>query len=434
MLLTDLQIAARNLVNHTRRNAILAAAVATVTALLVLLGGVTAGIRAAMFESATALLTGHVNVGGFFKITSGSGAALVSDFEKVLADARRVVPEIRFAVVRGRGYAKAISETQSVDQVLFGIDVRSEPVFREVVHLSAGRLDDLSQPGTVLLFEEQARQLGVLVGDALTLSAPTTRGVSNTVDVRVVAIASNVGILSSGTAFLPSETLRQLYQLKRSTTGAIMLYLEDPAAARRVAARLRGALASAGWRVMDADPRPYWEKLAGVKSEDWVGQKLDVTTWEDELSWLMWILKALQGLAGLLIGVLTVIVIVGILNTLAIAIRERTQEIGTLRAIGMQRTRVLWLFLLEAALLGTTGTIAGALTGAGISGLLNVAGIPMPEAAQTILMQRHLTLSVSFGTAAGSAAVIAAVTTFAALYPAWYAARLLPVTAMHHVG
>ncbi|OFX19435.1 MAG: ABC transporter permease [Anaeromyxobacter sp. RBG_16_69_14] len=434
MLLTDLQIAARNLVNHTRRNAILAAAVATVTALLVVLGGVTAGIRAAMFESATALLTGHVNVGGFFKITSGSGAALVSDFEKVLADARRVVPEIRFAVVRGRGYAKAISETQSVDQVLFGIDVRSEPVFREVVHLSAGRLDDLSQPGTVLLFEEQARQLGVHVGDALTLSAPTTRGVSNTVDVRVVAIASNVGILSSGTAFLPSETLRQLYQLKRSTTGAIMLYLEDPAAARRVAARLRGALASAGWRVMDADPRPYWEKLAGVKSEDWVGQKLDVTTWEDELSWLMWILKALQGLAGLLIGVLTVIVIVGILNTLAIAIRERTQEIGTLRAIGMQRTRVLWLFLLEAALLGTTGTIAGALAGAGISGLLNVAGIPMPEAAQTILMQRYLTLSVSFGTAAGSAAVIAAVTTFAALYPAWYAARLLPVTAMHHVG
>jgi ABC-type lipoprotein release transport system permease subunit len=434
MLLTDLQIAARNLVNHTRRNAILVAAVAIVTALLVLLGGVTAGIRAAMFESATALLTGHVNVGGFFKITSGSGAALVSDFEKVLADARRVVPEIRFAVVRGRGYAKAISEGQSVDQVLFGIDVRSEPVFRQVVRVSAGRLDDLSQPGTVLLFEEQARQLGVHVGDALTLSAPTTRGVSNTVDVRVVAIASNVGILSSGTAFLPSETLRQLYQLKRSTTGAILLYLEDPTAARRVAARLRAALASAGWRVMDADPRPYWEKLAGVKSEDWVGQKLDVTTWEDELSWLMWILKALQGLAGLLIGVLTVIVIVGILNTLAIAIRERTQEIGTLRAIGMQRTRVLWLFLLEAALLGASGTIAGALAGAGIAGLLNVAGIPMPETVQTILMQRHLTLSVSFGTAAASAAVIAAVTTFAALYPAWYAARLPPVTAMHHVG
>jgi ABC-type lipoprotein release transport system permease subunit len=30
--------------------------------------------------------------------------------------------------------------------------------------------------------------------------------------------------------------------------------------------------------------------------------------------------------------------------------------------------------------------------------------------------------------------VIAAVTTVAALYPAWYAARLPPVTAMHHVG
>ena len=43
---------------------------------------------------------------------------------------------------------------------------------------------------------------------------------------------------------------------------------------------------------------------------------------------------------------------IGILNTLAIAIRERTREIGTLRAIGMQRRKVLWLFVLETALLG----------------------------------------------------------------------------------
>jgi predicted lysophospholipase L1 biosynthesis ABC-type transport system permease subunit len=41
-----------------------------------------------------------------------------------------------------------------------------------------------------------------------------------------------------------------------------------------------------------------------------------------------------------------------LLNTLAIAIRERTREIGTLRAIGMQRGKVVWLLLLEAALLG----------------------------------------------------------------------------------
>ena len=39
---------------------------------------------------------------------------------------------------------------------------------------------------------------------------------------------------------------------------------------------------------------------------------------------------------------------IGIMNTMWIAIRERTREIGTLRAIGMQRRAVLWMFLLEA--------------------------------------------------------------------------------------
>jgi putative ABC transport system permease protein len=432
MLLTDIQIAARNLTKHTKRNAFLASAIAAVTALLVLLGGLTSGMRAAMLESATTLMTGHVNVGGFFKITSGTGAPLVTDFEKALAEARQAVPELDFATVRGRGYAKAVSETSSMDQVLGGIDIQAEPAFRRVIRLTEGKLEDLAQPGTILLFQDQAKRLGVRVGDAITLSAPTARGVSNTADVRVVAVARNVGILSSFTAFLPSETLRQLYQLNPSTTGVIQLYLKDPSAAPRVAARLRETLSKAGWRVMDADPHPYWEKFQKVNSEDWVGQKLDITTWEDEMAFLTWILRALQGLAGLLVTILMAIVVIGIMNTLAIAIRERTREIGTLRAIGMQRTKVLWLFLLEAALLGAGGTVAGALVGAGA--LLNSAHIAVPESVQMFLMQQHLTLTVKPGPIAGYAAVIAAITTLAALYPAWHAARLKPVTAMHHIG
>ena len=51
------------------------------------------------------------------------------------------------------------------------------------------------------------------VGDTLTLSAPTMRGTNNTVDVRVVAIAANVGMLSAFNIFVPNETLRALYQL-----------------------------------------------------------------------------------------------------------------------------------------------------------------------------------------------------------------------------
>jgi ABC-type lipoprotein release transport system permease subunit len=322
-----------------------------------------------------------------------------------------------------------------MDLVLGGVDIEKEPRFRAALKLREGNVDDLAKPDTVLLFEDQARRLEVKVGDAITLSAPTARGVNNTVDLRVAAIARNIGILSSFSAFMPSETLRRLYNLNDRTTGAIHLYLKDPSRSAQVAARLRDGLAQAGWRVMDPDPRPYWEKLfAKVNAEDWTGQKLDVTTWEDELTFLSWILSAILGITGILIFILLVIVVIGILNTLAIAIRERTREIGTLRAIGMQRRRVLTLFLLEAGMLGLAGAAAGAAVGLAIAAGVNAAQVPVPESVQMFLMQQRLTLAVPLRSALGDVLFIAAVTTLAALVPAFHAARLRPVTAMHHIG
>ena len=73
---------------------------------------------------------------------------------------------------------------------------------------------------TLLVFEEQAKKLDVKVGDTLTLSAPTMRGTNNTVDVRVAAIAANVGMLSSFNVYVPNSTLHGLYQMRADATGA----------------------------------------------------------------------------------------------------------------------------------------------------------------------------------------------------------------------
>jgi ABC-type lipoprotein release transport system permease subunit len=387
-----------------------------------------------MLESATILMTGHVNVGGFFKITSGTGAPLVNDFPKALEDARRAAPEIELATARVRGYGKVVSDTASMDLVLSGIDLQAEPMFQKVIRVTQGKLDDLAQPNTILLFEDQAKRLGVRAGDALTISSATSRGANNTADLRVAAVAKNIGILSSFTAFVPAVSLRELYQLKATSTGAVHLYLKDPERSAEVAARLRTALAADGWRVMDPDPQAYFMKFQRVNSEDWTGQKIDITTWKDELSFLSWILTGLNGLTGLLASVLMVIIVIGIANTLAIAIRERTREIGTLRAIGMQRRKVLWLFLLEASLLGLASTVAGAAAGIGIAALLNLAHLAVPESVQMFLMQQHLTVTVGFRPVLNYVLGISAVTTLAALYPAYHAARLRPITAIHHIG
>jgi len=431
-----LLIAVRNLAQNTRRTLLLGGAIAGVTSLLVMLMALSTGIRSTMLESATTLMTGHLNVAGFYKVTSGQSAPVVTHYKEVREIIRKEIPDTELAYVtqRGRGWAKLISDTGSMQVGIGGIDIAQEPGFKQVVHLVEGKLEDLSQPNTLLIFEEQAKRLEVKVGDTLTFSSSTPRGTSNTIDVRVVAIAKNVGLLSSFNVFIPDQTLRALYQLNDDTTGAMLVYLKDMSKVKQVQERLRKAYKAAGYGVMEASAQPFFQKFQSVNREDWTGQKLDITTWEDEISFLQWTTTALDVLSFALIFVLLVIIAVGIMNTLWIAIRERTREIGTLRAIGMQRTRVMTMFMLEALMLAIASTVTGAVIALLLCVGLNAATLTIPRAVQLFLMSDRLHLEVTAGWMVGSMLIIVACTSVVALVPSFLAARLKPVTAMHHIG
>ncbi|NVJ05074.1 ABC transporter permease [Myxococcus sp. AM001] len=427
-------IAFRNLGTHRRRTLLLGGAIASVTALLVILMGLSTGMKESMLRSATTLSTGHVNVAGFYKVTAGQAAPVVTGYPAILEQIRKDVPELDFAVQRGRGWLKLVSETSSMQVGVGGIDIQSEPGLRQVLQLRAGTLDGLAEPDTVLLFEKQAKKLNVQVGESVTLAAQTLRGASNTVDARVVAIAADMGMLSDFGIFVPADTLRSLYQFKSDTAGALLLYLKDIQHVPAVQARLRQTLTAAGHTVMDHDPRAFFMKFETVNREAWTGQRLDITNWEDEISFITWTLTALNSLTGVLIFVLMVIIGVGIMNTLWIAIRERTREIGTLRAIGMQRTRVLLMFVFEAMLLGTLGTLAGASAGLVLCLAVNAMAVHVPEVVAVFIMSETLNLAVHPSSILGAMAFITACTTAISLIPSFLAARLKPVTAMHHIG
>jgi len=57
-------------------------------------------------------------------------------------------------------------------------------------------------------------------------------------------------------------------------------------------------------------------KFQSVSREDWTGQKLDVTTWEDEISFITWVLDAMSCFTRVLITILMCIVGIGIMNTM----------------------------------------------------------------------------------------------------------------------
>jgi ABC-type lipoprotein release transport system permease subunit len=69
-----------------------------------------------------------------------------------------------------------------------------------------------------------------------------------------------------------------------------------------------------------------------------------------------------------------------------------------------------------------------------IAAMLNAIGIGIPEPMQIFLSQERLTFLVEPGAILAKVAFLAGVTVAASWFPARRAARLQPVTAMHHVG
>lgn len=422
----------RSLLQHRTRTFLLGAAIATVTALLIFLSALSVGMRRTMLETATTLMTGHVNVAGFYKVTSGQSAPVVTDYQTLAGIVREEVPELDYLVQRGRGWAKLISENGSMQVGVGGIDVEKEQGFRRVVVLKEGSFDGLNTPNGIMLFAEQAKKLDAQLGDRLTLAAPTARGVNNTMDVVVVAIANDVGLLSSWNTFVNIQGLRNLYQLNEKATGALHLYLKDVGQAQAVQAKLRKVFEQKGYGVMENDPRAFWMKFEVVNRENWTGQKLDITNWEDEISFMKWTVDALTLLSVFLTTVLMVIIGVGVMNIMWITIRERTREIGTLRAIGMQRTGVLQMFVIEGFLLGLLGTLLGTALGLLASALVNASTWKLPVAAQLFLMTDHPVLAPTVGWAVFAITFITGILTGISLIPSFLAARLKPISAMSH--
>jgi putative ABC transport system permease protein len=439
-------IALRNLTQAKWRTLFLGSALALVTWLLVLLMGLSQGISDNIIRSATTLTTGHVNVAGFFKASPSQATPLVTDASKVRALVERSATGVDYVVSRQRGWARVVSPTGALQSLLVGVDIADEPTLPDVLEMAdpaeylpegrkaqagPGSVRELDGENTAVIFATQAKRLEVGVGDRLTLRTQTMSGASNTMDVTVVAVARDIGLLSNFSVFVPRQVVLDLYQLKPDTTGALQIYLEDIDRSDEVMAQVRGALEAEDYRLMEYQAAPFFAKFSTANGEDWIGQKIDLTIWEDEVDFLTWILTALDTVSFGLVAILVVIIAVGVMNTMWIAVRKRTTEVGTLRAIGMSRGRVLAMFLLEAAALGFAASSVGAIFGAAVAAGVNAAEIRVPvDAMRAILLSDTFTLSVTPGGLVGAVVMLTAFTTLSALAPAIRAARLQPVEAI----
>jgi putative ABC transport system permease protein len=117
---------------------------------------------------------------------------------------------------------------------------------------------------------------------------------------------------------------------------------------------------------------------------------LAVRTWHDLATYFVQVNTMFNGFLAVIRAIILLVTLFIMANTMNRIVRERMREWGTLRAMGMKKTSILLLVVLEGGLQGIVGAALGVLLGFGVSELLNVRGglpVPFASGAQRVVVK-----------------------------------------------
>jgi putative ABC transport system permease protein len=399
-----LQFAWLNTLRNRRRSLVTAAIAALGTAAILLAGGFALFTYEALEQSA-ARSTGHLIVGTPSQFTRDEDVPLQHGLDgvaalkaKLLADpaVRQVLPRVEFSGLISNG-------EKSTVMMAAGIDPDAEFAIKgPFLQITAGDVLSSAKSGEVMLGQGLANSLKAQPGTSLTLLASTTEGALNAMDVTVKGMFSTgIPELDKRLVYTDVATAQQLLVTQRVSTLGVFL------------------------RGMD-DVAPAQARIARAKPQ------LTVQTWLDQAAFyksVRALYNRIFGALGLIIGVIVVFVVT---NAMAMAIIERTREIGTLRAMGTLPGQLVRALALEGLLLGGSGALIGALIASAVSLLLLVFPVQMPPPpGRSNGYPLHVTLDPTL-----FAAAVAAMLLLAGLASAWVARKTVHrpiVDALAHV-
>lgn len=228
-------------------------------------------------------------------------------------------------LVSGSGLALRGEATQAI--ALMGVDLDR---YDRIVGLRSKVVSGTARlaPGEAIIGRDLASDLGVRVGDRLTLQTGTA---SNSVSdsVRVTALVDlGVKDLNRRTVIVPLRAAQSLLGLPGGATG-LDLALKNVWTAQELTQELRRQF-------------PY-----------------KIESWQENNAQLVSALNAQSVSTALIRGVVLVVVVLGIASVLVVSVVQKRREIGILRAMGATRGQVLRVFLVQGAVVGALGSLLG---------------------------------------------------------------------------
>lgn len=263
--------------------------------------------------------------------------------------------------------------------------------------------DKYSHP--VVIGRRLARKRGLGLGSKLVLTFPDSAGDLAAAAFRVAGLFSTADSrFDEGTVFVPRERLRTLLRLPPGEAHEIAVRLAAPAAVEHAADSLRSALPD-----------------------------IEVQTWRQIAPDLELESATLSQTLSVFMGIIMLGLAFGIVNTMLMAVLDRTREIGMLMALGMKRRYVFLMIELETVLL----TAAGAPLGLGLAwatvAWLGHTGIDLghwAEGLQSYGLATRVYPSLPAAYFGEVFAMVAITALIAAVYPARKALRLKPAEAV----
>ena len=397
----NLIIATRNLIRHRRRSAAALSSIVFGAIALLLAGGFIEWLLWGMRESTIHGQLGHIQVVSADYLERGQARPFDyllppdADLEGTLTATPAVsvvTPRIAFAgLVSHRDH--------TVPFLGEGVDPVREAQVSEAYRISQG--SELGIGPEVILGVGLAATLGVAPGDTLALLVNTATGGFNAVETTVSGLFTTPNkALNDVTLRIPIETARELLRVEGHHTWVLLL--ERTVHTDAVSAQLAAQLS---------------------------GRGLDILPWHVQADFYNKTARLFSRQVMVLQGMIAIIILLSISNTLMMNVLERTGEIGTQLALGYRRRTIVRQFFTEGLLLGIFGGAIGIILGVIGALALSIIGIPMPPAPGMdtgFVAEIRTTPTLVLGTFA----LVAGATAVAGLYPAWRGSRLNIVDAL----